>query len=351
MSPVQLPTKKLRALERAQEQREARRAASQAKAEAQEQSEMVESQRKSAADGLDQESELTDEQIAEYMSTPAGRRAYLMLCKERIAAVAAAVTQNPEGRIDLLSQLRKLCKDSHPIVRQLALLSLAAIFKDILPGCAAYYRACPLHLCSHARCSYRIRELTEAEKTTKVSADVAKLRKFENSMLKYYQGFLQDCENVLQAHRNALRKASAAEGAAEAQEDKVALTAMQCLCEMLVYKTNFNFRSNLLASIVARLAVTRPPGVAEQALGALRTVFEDDEHGDASLEAVRVIFRFIKTRSYNVPDRVLNLFLHLRLIDDLEPPNDEAADGSKDKKGKKKQKKEHMSRKKRKVCT
>jgi hypothetical protein len=46
--------------------------------------------------------------------------------------------------------------------------------------------------------SYTIRDLTEEEKEAKISKDVKKLRKYEETMLKHYQAFLQVLESILQ---------------------------------------------------------------------------------------------------------------------------------------------------------
>jgi nucleolar complex protein 3 len=59
-----------------------------------------------------------------------------------------------------------------PIIRQLAILSQLAVFKDIIPG-------------------YRIRPLTEIEKAEKVSQMVARTRDWEQGLVSIYQTYLR----------------------------------------------------------------------------------------------------------------------------------------------------------------
>ncbi len=67
-----------------------------------------------------------------------------------------------------------------PIIRKLAILSQLAIFKDIIPG-------------------YRIRALTEAEKSEKVSQMVARTRDWEQGLVIVYQAYLRLLEKELKS--------------------------------------------------------------------------------------------------------------------------------------------------------
>jgi len=65
-----------------------------------------------------------------------------------------------------------------PMVRKLAILSQLAIFKDIIPG-------------------YRIRALTDAEKSEKVSQMVARTRDWEQGLVTIYQTYLRLLEGEI----------------------------------------------------------------------------------------------------------------------------------------------------------
>lgn len=64
------------------------------------------------------------------------------------------------------------------VIRKLAILSQLAVFKDIIPG-------------------YRIRALTEKEKSEKVSQMVARTRDWEQGLVGVYQSYLRSLEAEL----------------------------------------------------------------------------------------------------------------------------------------------------------
>jgi nucleolar complex protein 3 len=65
-----------------------------------------------------------------------------------------------------------------PTIRQLSIISLAAVFKDIAPG-------------------YRIRKLTEKEQSEKVSQAVGQTRDWEQGLVSVYQSYLQLLEKEI----------------------------------------------------------------------------------------------------------------------------------------------------------
>lgn len=81
-------------------------------------------------------SEESEEEVAETELEKAARSfAELQQQKERVAQIAAEVLETPEMKLRLLDELRELSGSSdHRIIRKAALLSLAAVFADILPG-------------------------------------------------------------------------------------------------------------------------------------------------------------------------------------------------------------------------
>jgi nucleolar complex protein 3 len=81
-------------------------------------------------------------------------------------------------------------------------------------------------------------------------------------------------------------------------------------------------------------------------------VFKNDESGEASLDAVKLITKMIKSKGYVVHEEVLNTFLHLRLRDELNIKTshvDEVKPNIKGKKRKFEKTKKHLSRKMRKL--
>ncbi|CAE6517704.1 unnamed protein product [Rhizoctonia solani] len=171
------------------------------------------------------------------------RKARIEAAKEQLASICqeimaepenSEIMAEPENSLGLLRRLHTFAlpdipggiskngeqlppTPNDPRIRTLALLSQLAIFKDIVPG-------------------YRIRALTEHEKAEKVSQAVQRTRDWEQGLVGVYQNYLKLLE---------------AEVKAKSELDQVAL---KCMCALLTSITHFNFNSNIMATIVARLS-------------------------------------------------------------------------------------------------
>jgi nucleolar complex protein 3 len=94
--------------------------------------------------------------------------------KKTMATAAQALLADPEGQVSKqLRILLALLHDRDAVVCRLAMLSLLAVFRDVIPG-------------------YRIRPVEEKEQEgVAVSKEVRKLWEFESALLKGYQSYLK----------------------------------------------------------------------------------------------------------------------------------------------------------------
>ncbi|CAG8474317.1 4812_t:CDS:10 [Funneliformis caledonium] len=177
----------------------------------------------------------------------------------------------------------------------------------------------------------------------KVSKEVKKIRNYEQGLLSNYQAYLKFLESELRGSR---RK----EPLTKEEEKSVADEALQCMCGLLTSVTHFNFRLNLMTAIVTRMSTRKFTKMTAMCCDAIIEVFKNDESGEASLDAVKLITMMIKSKSYVVHEEVLNTFLHLRLRDELniKKLHEDEAHSNKKRKWKKEPKK-HLSRKMRKL--
>ncbi|CAI7787018.1 unnamed protein product, partial [Closterium sp. NIES-53] len=88
--------------------------------------------------------------------------------KKAIARMSTQILADPETHIGMLKSLHKLCLDLDAIVASLAVLSLTAVFRDIIPG-------------------YRVRMRSEKERAMVMSKEVKKRWLFEEGLLQSYQ--------------------------------------------------------------------------------------------------------------------------------------------------------------------
>ncbi|KAJ3744638.1 nucleolar complex-associated protein-domain-containing protein [Lentinula detonsa] len=220
------------------------------------------------------------------------RKARIQIAKDQIASICQEILSDPENSLSLLKRLHAFSLPSvstathpepipnDPLIQKLALLSQLAVYKDIIPG-------------------YRIRSLTDKEKSEKVSQAVARTREYEQGLVSIYQNYLRVMEVELKA-RNSLSE-----------------TALQCICSLLTELLHFNFRINLMSCVVAQLSGKSWSETSQLCLDTLIRVFRNDLTGTASLEVVRLLNRMIKEKRFQVHPAVLSCLLHLRLKSEL----------------------------------
>jgi nucleolar complex protein 3 len=72
-----------------------------------------------------------------------------------------------------------------------------------------------------------------------------------------------------------------------------------------------------MVTIVTRMSTIKWNEAAQLCSEALVTVFENDESGKASLDAVKMIIRMVKSKGFAISENVINIFIHLRLKDEM----------------------------------
>ncbi|GIL93115.1 hypothetical protein Vretifemale_20565 [Volvox reticuliferus] len=252
--------------------------------------------------------------------SPAERRTRL---QEVIAVAAQKLLAAPESCVGELRTLQALVGDADSMTARLALLSLFAVFKDILPG-------------------YRIRPPTEKELEVKVSKEVAKLREYEQTLLKSYQAYLRSLLDAAQCVQK---------GTGTLSHSRV---AMRCLTGLLTSHPHFNYTSDILQAVVQRMA-SLDPETRSLACEAVRGLLEREDCGDeggagrAALEAVQLVADLIRKRKCVAHPEVVRTLSVLRFRDVARPGQGEDEDeeaGGKRKKGRKAEKRDVKRRKK-----
>ncbi|KAI8360696.1 CBF/Mak21 family-domain-containing protein [Choanephora cucurbitarum] len=226
-----------------------------------------------------------EEEEEETEEVKLSKKQYLLQKKEQLATVANEIQGDPEENIDQLKKLRSIAHDENVIVKKLGLLTQLAVYKDIIPG-------------------YRIRALTASEEEVQVSKEVKKTREYEKALLTNYEAYLKDLNYLVSRKKSE-------------EDESLALVATRCLCDLLVSKTHFNFRLEIMVTIVTRMSIMKWNEAAQLCSEALVNVFENDESGKSSLDAVKMVIRMVKSKGYAVNEKVINIFLHLRLKDEM----------------------------------
>lgn len=230
-----------------------------------------------------------DGEVSELPEEPKkSQRQQILEAKEELAKLASQINEDPEDNISKLKQLAEFAASENITIKKLGLATQLTVYKDLIPG-------------------YRIRALGEDGMKEKVSKEVKKLREFEQSLVTGYQKYVR--------HLTALAKGSRAKASDEARG--LGSVAIMCACTLLTSVPHFNFRGDLLKIVVDKMSGRRVDDDFRKCADALETLFRNDEDGNASLDAVKLITQMVKERKYNIDEAVLNTFLHLRLLSEL----------------------------------
>ncbi|POW03342.1 hypothetical protein PSTT_11158, partial [Puccinia striiformis] len=227
--------------------------------------------------------------LSEILSSDLSFKNRIQCAKLEIAGLAQEAISDPEMSLGSLKRLLAMCcptlvqphedpasrhmKIDSPI-RMMSILSLLAIFLDIIPG-------------------YRIRAITDAEKQTKISQMVARQREWEEGLV------------------------SVIDGTWNGEEYTLISCCLKSLCTLLQSKTHFNFSQNIMQIIVRKLGQREWDNLSLECAESITTVFKKDIKGDDSLQLVRLIVRTIKSRNYSVHPELLEVLLSLRLKNEL----------------------------------
>eukprot|EP00339_Tiarina_fusa_P025998 CAMPEP_0117081872 /NCGR_PEP_ID=MMETSP0472-20121206/57680_1 /TAXON_ID=693140 ORGANISM="Tiarina fusus, Strain LIS" /NCGR_SAMPLE_ID=MMETSP0472 /ASSEMBLY_ACC=CAM_ASM_000603 /LENGTH=585 /DNA_ID=CAMNT_0004809931 /DNA_START=47 /DNA_END=1799 /DNA_ORIENTATION=- len=188
------------------------------------------------------------------------------------------------SRIQKLLDLGRAHKNGgDEYVASLAVMSLLAIFKDILPA-------------------YRIRLKTDAERTGKISKETRQLWDYERAVVTHYQQYLQLLEKSWEKGQFKNEAPS-----------KLAVTAMLSLCELLKSAFHFNFRSNILAVVVRQMNYRLSDKVSEECCKSVEYVFQKDAQGEVAMETARLVAKLTKDYKGSIRPEVVKTFLKLPL--------------------------------------
>jgi nucleolar complex protein 3 len=214
-------------------------------------------------------------------------RQQILEAKEELARIASLVNEDPEEHIGALKTLGAIAESENNTVKKLALATSVTIFKDLIPG-------------------YRIRPIAEEAMGEKVSKEVKKLRHFEQKLVSGYETYVK-----------LLALLCKASGSSDEQKAGLATVAISCACNLLTAVPHFNFRGDLIKIMVGKLSTRRADADFVRCREALEKLFEEDEDGNVSLEAVTLLTKMMKAKHYNFDESVLNTFLHLRLLSEF----------------------------------
>ena len=219
---------------------------------------------------------------------PVSIRQQILEAKEELARLAGLINENPEEHAIAFRAIGEIAKSANPTIKNLALVTQLAVFKDVIPG-------------------YRIRPISETDLAEKLSKEVRRLRAFEQALVGSYQTYVKELT----------KSARYGTGVGIKGQPTAGDVAISCACALLLAVPHFNFRGELIKILVNKISARKIDANFHRCIKAIETLFCDDEDGTASLDVVIILTRMMKARNYNVDEGVLNTFLHLRLLSEF----------------------------------
>jgi nucleolar complex protein 3 len=236
------------------------------------------------AEGSDDEAQ---EEVVRKPTVPV--RQQILEAKEELARIALMLNEDPEENMGAFKALAQFGQSQNTTIKKLALATQLAVYKDIIPG-------------------YRIRPLSEEDMEVKVSKEVKKLRAYEQALVAGYQAYIRELAKLAQSGKG---------GASRDGGPSLGSVAISCACALLVAVPHFNFRGELLKILVGKLSTRKVDDDFIKCRETIETLFQNDDDGTPSLDAVSILTKMMKARGYRVDESVLNTFLHLRLLSEF----------------------------------
>jgi nucleolar complex protein 3 len=197
--------------------------------------------------------------------------------KQEIAVLSTDILTEPVAHIAKLSTLYELCSDGDIIVKKMVILSLAALYKDLIPD-------------------YRINIELLSDTTTQLSKEVKELRYFELNLIKSYEKYVKFLERHAKRHKSELQ-----------------FVCVKCMGDIFAHAPHFNFANTMIDTLVPLLN-SDDDKIGVTAFDSICKLFENDPtHGDASLDIVDAIAKYVVKKNYDVRERTINCFLSLPL--------------------------------------
>ncbi|KAK4115403.1 nucleolar complex-associated protein 3 [Canariomyces notabilis] len=215
-------------------------------------------------------------------------REQLRRAQEELAKIATQLNEDPEEHPGAFKALAKLGESPLLSIQKLCLVTQMTVYKDVIPG-------------------YRIRPASEDVAGEKLSKEVRRLRTYEQALVSGYHNYLKSLAKHATSPPIEKRKGG----------EPISSIAITCACTLVNAVPHFNFRGDLLRILVRKLSSRKLDSDFAKCRQALETLFQEDEEGNASMEAVSLLTKMMKAREYRVDESVLNMFLHLRLLSEF----------------------------------
>ena len=207
--------------------------------------------------------------------------------KSTIAQLCNTILSNPEQHIHKVSQLIDICSNDDSLdIRQLCMLSVVELFRDLIP-------------------SYRVRLHSPAELAA-ASKEIKSLWRYETSLLTQYAKYIKLLMELIKQNIHHHRINNIA----------YTTTVVRCMCRIIEFSYHFNYRKDLLYSVIPLLN-NHSTSITAIVSDSLKVMIERDtkNSGDATLDVVKIINQIVKKPKSSVRLAMIDILSHIPLRD------------------------------------
>ncbi|XP_050523958.1 nucleolar complex protein 3 homolog [Daktulosphaira vitifoliae] len=219
----------------------------------------------------------------------AKRENTIQIYKQRIGLLASTLLENPDLRIGNITHLLEIMEKRDPelqiTIKKLVTLTLLEVFKDLLP-------------------SYQLK--LDQYDGVKLKLTTKELIGYEGQLLKGYKIYLTHLEKMA----SKLHKKKGDTRIITSVHISLAEIAINCLCELLLSHSYFNYAINI-GHLLTLYLDNKNANVRKKIEETFTKVFQEDKKGAISLVIVRRINQLVKTRSHCVHSELLSVLLAL----------------------------------------
>lgn len=220
-----------------------------------------------------------------------------LLKKKSINSMNTTTDEITEYGIKELFEFLK--QNENTEISEVAMLSILLVFKDIIPN-------------------YRIRQTSNTNahqsdtlsENVKLKKETKRLMDYETNLLQLYQHYLNILESKVASGLGSVKKPF--DNNHNDSRVSLGLSALRCQCQLLRSVSHFNYRSQLLTSVVTR-CIQPNEEIVTLCSSTLSNIFQNDNDGDISYEIVRLMSSTLTTYHYEVPEKFIECLSHVKV--------------------------------------
>lgn len=224
----------------------------------------------------------------------------IIIRKNKLTQVMASIDEYPYDLKDLIEFMKQ---DKSPKITELAMLSLCILFKDIVP-------------------SYKIRQTNEDDDTdVKLKKETKRLKDFESNLVQLYRSYLDALKAKINRGLGSTSKVHHKQSILTLQDPAVSLgfSALRCQCELIRKIYHFNYREDLVNSIISRIASTSHQSsdvsdqIREICCDTVKYLLTNDNDFELSIEIIKNISSVLAAVKYDVPEALVETLQYAKL--------------------------------------